>query len=147
MDKDSFIYTIASTEKKNNDDLEYVIDVGGFGSSFNHFNIEVLNLVLDGGVEPNDGYLILVCKDFGSSGYFCTSKLASNETMICVVGTNDDILMGNGGISFRANNLRMKREVRFKFLLPSLEDVVDDVNINVVNITDWLLTLKVTPIE
>lgn len=147
MDKDSFIYTIASTEKKNNDDLEYVIDVGGFGSSYNHFNIEVLNLVLDGGVDPNDGYLILVCKDLGSSGYFCASKLPSNETMICVVGTNDDILMGNGGISFRANNLRMKREVRFKFLLPSLEDVVDDVNINVVNITDWLLTLKVTPIE
>jgi hypothetical protein len=147
MEKESFIYTIASTEKKNNDDLEYVIDVGGFGSSFNHFNIEVLNLVLDGGVDPDDGYLILVCKDLGSSGYFCTSKLPSNESMLCVVGTNDDILMGNGGITFHANNLRMKREVRFKFLMPSLEDVVDDVNINVVNITDWLLTLKVTPIE
>lgn len=149
MEKESFTYTICSTEYVqiiNNQ--EYYIDIGGFGSKFNNFHIEVLNCIVNQGVDPADGFLILVASDFGSSGVFCQSKLPSNETVLCTVATNDDVLMSNGGISFRAENLRMKRRVRFKWLLPTLENAIDDVDINLNGIlTSWMLTLKVTPID
>lgn len=149
MQKNSFIYTISSQETTTFHPSEWTIDVGGFSSApTNNFRIEVINCTFDGGLNPTDGYVMLLAKNLAEDGYFCRSLLPSDEAILCTIGCNDDILMSNGGISFNAKNLRMKRQVIFKLLLSTFDIPVDDVNINVGTYeSEWLLTLKVTPIE
>ena len=149
-DKKSFIYTISSPEKTNDDDLEYHINVGGFSSSYNNYKCEVLSIILDGGYDADDGFLVLVTDNFSQDSYFSRSILSSTETIISHVATNSNITPSSGGYSFRVNNLRTVRSVRFKFLLPDMSPInLDAANLNVNNgiRTDWLLVLKMTELD
>ena len=150
MEKDSFMYTISSEEafSYNLDSSEWIFELGGFSSSpFNHFKIEVVNCIFDNGLNPENGYIMLIARDLAENGYFCRSLLPANEAIVCTVGCNDDVYLSNGGTAFNAKNLRMKRQILFKVLLSTFETPVHEVNINVDGITNWLLTLKVTPIK
>jgi hypothetical protein len=67
---------------------------------------------------------------------------------VCVIPTNVDVLMSNGGIQFKVNNCRMKKTIKFRFLLPDFSPVVDGTDINVGGVeTKWLLTLRMVPNE
>jgi len=146
-DKKSFIYTISSAEKTNDDDLEYHINIGGFNSSYNNYHCEVLSLILDGGYEESDGFLLLVANNFSEDSYFSRGILSSTETIVSHVATNPNITPSSGGHKFRMNNLRTMRSVRFKFLLPDMSPVENEIDINTTMTTDWLLILKMTELD
>ena len=146
-EKKSFIYTISSAEKTNDDDIEYHINIGGFNSSYNNYQCEVLSLILDGGYEESDGFLMLVANNFSEDSYFSRGILSSTETIVSYVATNPNISPSSWGHSFRMNNLRTVRSVRFKFLLPNMNSVADGIDINNDITTDWLLVLKMTELD
>ena len=146
-EKKSFIYTISSSEKTNDDDIEYHINIGGFNSSYNNYQCEVLSLILDGGYEESDGFFMLVANNFSEDSYFSRGILSSTETIVSYVATNPNISPSSGGHQFRMNNLRTVRSVRFKFLLPNMNPVADGIDINNDITTDWLLALKMTELD
>lgn len=148
MEKKSFIYTISSTEKINNQFDRYDINIGGFNSSYNNYKCEVLSLILDENYLQTNGYLLLVADNFAQDGYFCRSKLPSTETIVSHVAINPNITPSSGGNIFPMSNLRTTRMVTFRFLLPNLTPTVDEVDLNInEEITFWLLTLKMTEID
>jgi len=147
-EKKSFIYTISSSEKTNDDNLEYHINIGGFSSSYNNYHCEVLHLILDSGYFEEDGYLLLVANNFSQDSYCSRGVLSSSETIVSHVATNANITPSSGGYSFRVNNLRTTRSVRFKFLLANMPPVVDEVNINIDPYqTNWIMVLKMTELD
>lgn len=149
MQKYSFNYTISSDDRINTDanQIYYDIDFGGLQSPYDNFQIEVVNCVLNGSVEELNGYLILTCQGLHDDGIFCRKVLNANECIMCTIPTNIDTLMSSGGISFRANNCRMVKRIKFRFLSPSFDPVIDGTDINLSGAeTKWLLTLRMTPI-
>jgi hypothetical protein len=149
MEKESFIYTISSSDRLNNgaNQVYYDIDFGGFSSDHENYKIQVVNCVLSGSVDENNGYLIMTCNGLNDDGVFCEKILNASESVVCVIPTNVDVLMSNGGVEFKASNIRMSRRIRFKFMRPDFSDCIDGDDINVGNVdTSWLLTLRMTPI-
>jgi hypothetical protein len=150
MEKESFNYTISSDDRTNTlaNQIYYDVDFGGFSNNHDDYRVEVVNYILNGSVLETNGYLILIAEDLHDNGVFCNRILSSNESVVCVIPTNVDVLMSNGGVSFKANNCRMKKNVKFKFLLPDFTNVVDGVDINLGGVeTKWLLTLRMVPYE
>ena len=149
MEKESFNYTISSNDRVNTDanQIYYDIDFGNMMSPHDNYRIEVVNCIMNGAVEEDNGYLTLVCENLHDNGIFCRNLLNSNECVICTIPTNFDVLMSSGGIVFNASNCRMTKRIRFKLLLPSFVPVTSGTDINVGGVeTRWLLTLRLTPI-
>jgi hypothetical protein len=126
MEKETFNNTISSDDRNNTaaNQIYYDIDFGGFSNNHDDYKIEVVNCILNGSVLESNGYLILVAEDLHDNGVFCNGNLSSNESVVCVIPTNVDVLMSNGGIQFKANNCRMKKTIKFRFLLPDFTNVV-----------------------
>ena len=149
---ESFNYVISSDDRTNNvDQLTnfYEIDFGGFNTPYDDFNIEVVQVILNGNVLSSNGYVILIAQDLNDGkSLFCPQILDGNQSIIGVISTNIDGLISNSNITFRANNLRMIKRVRFSLHLPNFLPCVDGVDINIGAIeTRWVLTLKMTPIK
>jgi hypothetical protein len=149
MEKQSFNYTISSSDRINSADnqIYYDIDFGGFSSNNDNYKIEVVNCVFSGGVAEDNGYLIMTCDGLNENGVFCRKVLNSTESILCVIPVNVDVLMSSGGIEFIANNIRTERRIRIKLLKPDFTPVVDGTDINVGIETEWLLTLRLTPVD
>jgi len=143
----SFIYTISSIEKQNNDYLgTFHIDVGGLNENFNNYSCEVLSFMVDGFVLISKGFLLFIAENLSDDGYFCRGKLASNQTILSHVSLTARSLNSVGN-TFVIKNIRMKRRVIFSFLTPDLVAAVDEVDINLGSITEWFLTLRLTGID
>ena len=54
---------------------------------------------------------------------------------------------GSTGISFKVKNCQARRPIRFKWLKPDFTEVISGTDINVGGETEWVLVLKMTPIE
>ena len=149
MQKHSFNYTISSDDRTNTDpdQIYYDIDFGNLNTNYNDFQIEVVNCILSGDIDNTIGYFILTVEGLHDDGVFCKTQLNSNQAVVCVIPTNADVLMSNGGVSFRANNLRMTKRVTFRLLNPDFTAVTDGTDINTTSETKWLLTLRLTPIN
>ena len=149
MEKEAFNYTISSDDRTNTDpdQIYYDINFGNLNSKYNNFQIEVVNCVLSGDVDNTIGYFIFTVEGLHENGVFCRTLLSSNQAVLCVIPTNADILMSNGGASFRANNLKMTKKITFRLLNPDFTAVSDGSDINTSAETKWLLTLRLIPIE
>jgi hypothetical protein len=149
MDQDSFIYTISSSDRLNNGNNQayYDINFGGFSSHHENYKIEVINCILSGSVDENNGYLIMTCSGLNEDGVFCNKVLNSSESILCVIPTNNDVLMSSGGVEFKASNIRIPRGITFKLLKPDFSICEDHIDINVNGVeTKWILTLRMTPV-
>ena len=87
-----------------------------------------------------------MCENLADDGSFCNSLLNSNQAILTTVSTDINSLMSTNGSTFIARDCKQKKRVRFKFVNPDLSDVVDTTDINIVEDTNWVLTLKMTPI-
>tara|TARA_R110000851_G_scaffold38124_3_gene98030 strand:+ start:2427 stop:2738 length:312 start_codon:yes stop_codon:yes gene_type:complete len=103
--------------------------------------------VISGAVNEDNGYLILICEGLNNNGVFCPKVLNSNDSIICTIPVNYDVLMSSGGIEFTANSIRIAKTIRFSLLTSSFDPVVSGVDININVETQWILTLKITPVE
>jgi hypothetical protein len=148
MEKQSFNYTLSSSDRINNeaDQIYYDIDFGGFSTDDENYKIEVINCVLSGAVAETNGYLIMTCNELNENGVFCRKVLNSSEAILCVIPVNVDVLMSSGGVEFISNNIRIERRIRIKLLKPDFTPVVDGTDINVNAETQWILTLRLTPV-
>ena len=150
---DSFNYVISSDDRTN--DIGqltnfYEIDFGGFNTSSNRgdFNIEVVQCILNGNVLSSNGYIMLIVENLADNGVFCPQILDANQAIVAVISTNIDGLISNSNITFRANNCKMIKRIRFSLHKPDFNECVDDVDININGIESrWVLTLKMTPIK
>jgi len=146
MEKESFTYIICSQEKTNTEGTHYDIDFGGFGNNNENYKIDVLNFIVNDTLLEPRGFMIFLCEDLADNGSFCTSLLNGNQAIITTISTESNSLMSTSGSTFIARNCKQKKRVRFKFVNHDLSDVVDDQDINLGYDTDWVLTLKMTPI-
>jgi hypothetical protein len=143
----SFNYVISSTEKVNaGTGVVYDIDLGNLNNSHDEYLVEVLDLSIDGKVLNSAGYIILTAENFAENGFFCRNKLSTNESIIAAINVNDNVLYGVGGTKFKAKGFRMKKRVRFNMRKFDLDLAVSGTDINVGGDSEWLLTLKMTPI-
>ena len=147
---DSFNYVISSDDRVDltpNQNF-YEIDFGGFNTPYENFNIEVVQCILNGNVKSSNGYIMLVVENLADNGIYCPQILDAHQAIVAVISTNIDGLISNSNITFRANNLRMIKRVRFSLHLPNFLPCVDGVDINIGAIeTRWVLTLKLSPIK
>ena len=147
---ESFNYVISSDDRVDltpNQNF-YEIDFGGFNTPYENFNIEVVQCILNGNVLSSNGYIMLIVENLADNGVYCPQILDANQAIVAVISTNIDGLISNSNITFRANNLRMIKRVRFSLHLPNFLPCVDAVDINIGAIeTRWVLTLKMTPIK
>jgi hypothetical protein len=156
MDK-SFTYMICSDDRKNTTlpadtyPIFYNIDFGGFGEEYDNYMCEVVSLGLSGGTLGSIRYIMMVCENLSNDGYFCRNKLSSNNVILSIIpmsAVQDSLLQSDGGnVKFRVNNCRIFKEVKFYFLRPDFTPVLvgGDLN-NGGTETNWILTLKMTPI-
>ena len=149
---ESFNYVISSDDRTNNvDQLTnfYEIDFGGFNTTYSDFNIEVVQVILNANVLSSNGYVILIAQDLNDGyGRFCPKIMDGSQAIIGVISTNIDGLISNSNITFRSNNCRMIKRVRFSLHKPNFHPCVSGTDINVGGIeTRWVLTLKMTPIK
>ena len=149
---DSFNYVISSDDRTNNiGQLTnfYEIDFGGFNTPYDNFNIEVVQVILNGNVLSSNGYVILIAQDLNDGkSLFCPQILDGNQAIIGVISTNIDGLISNSNINFRSNNCRMIKRVRFSLHNPNFNECISGTDINIAGIeTRWVLTLKLSPIK
>ena len=143
----SFNYVISSTEKVNaGTGVVYDIDLGNINNIHNEYLVEVLDLSIDGKVLNTAGYLILTAENFAEDGFFCRNKLSANECIISAINVNEQVLYGVGGTKFKAKGFRMNKRIRFNMRKFDLDLAVSGTDINVGGDSEWLLTLKMTPI-
>ena len=149
---ESFNYVISSDDRTN--DIGqltnfYEIDFGGFNTSYDNFNIEVVQVILNGNVLSSNGYLILIAQDLNDgNSIFCPQILDGNQSIIGIISSNIDGLISNSNINFRSNNCRMIKRVRFTLHNSDFNECVSETDINIGGIeTRWVLTLKMTPIK
>jgi hypothetical protein len=145
MEKESFTYILCSQEKTNTDGTFWDIDFGRFGNNATNYKIDVLNFIVNDTLLTSRGYMVFLCENLADDGSFCSSLLHGNQAVLTTISTDLDSLMSTNGASFIANSCKNKR-IRFKFVNPDLSDVEDTVDINYGGDTNWVLTLKMTPI-
>ena len=147
---ESFNYVISSDDRVDltpNQNF-YEIDFGGFNTPYENYNIEVVQCILNGNVLSSNGYIMLIVENLADNGVFCPQILDAQQAIVAVISTNIDGLISNSNITFRANNCRMIKRVRFSLHLPNFLPCVDGVDINIGAIeTRWVLTLKMIPIK
>jgi len=157
MNDESFTYMICSDDRKNTlpaagQPIIYQIDFGGFSEQYDNYMCEVVSVGITDGLVTNARYLIFACDNLANNGYFCRSKLPSNDVILSLVATTavgDVLLQTDGGYSkFRVNNCRMPKQVTFYFLKPDFSNAIVGTDINVGGAeTKWMLTLRMTPIK
>lgn len=147
---ESFNYVISSDDRVDltpNQNF-YEIDFGGFNAPYENYNIEVVQCILNGNVLSSNGYIMLVVENLADNGLFCPQILDAHQAIVAVISTNIDGLISNSNITFRANNCRMIKRVRFSLHNPNFLPCVSGTDINIGAIeTRWVLTLKMTPIK
>jgi hypothetical protein len=147
MDTESFNFVISSDDRVNTtaNQIYYDLDMGMVNSSHSNFIVEVIQIVLNGNILGTNGYLLFTAEGLADNGLFCRNKLSSSQAVLGVISANIDGLMCNTPTTFLANNIRMKKRVRFSLLKPDFSPVVSGVDINIGDETRWVLTLKMTP--
>ena len=147
---DSFNYVISSDDRVDltpNQNF-YEIDFGGFNTPYENFNIEVVQCILNGNVKSSNGYIILVVENLADNGIYCPQILDAHQAIVAVISTNIDGLISNSNITFRSNNCRMIKRVKFSLHKPDFKECVSGTDINIGNIeTRWVITLKMTGIK
>ena len=160
----SFTYIISSQERTNNlpeagIKMIYEINFGGFIDQYDDYMCEVVSFVLISGITVLNSYWLVCAENLSENGYFCKSQLKAKECVLTLLPTSqaaDAAIQSDGGYSsFRVNNCRSSKQVRFFFLKSDFTPVLHQTDINipipgppVVPVeTRWLLTLKMTPIE
>ena len=147
---ESFNYVISSDDRVDltpNQNF-YEIDFGGFNTPYENYNIEVVQCILNGNVLSSNGYIMLIVQNLADNGVFCPQILDANQAIVSVISTNIDGLISNSNITFRSNNCRMIKRVRFSLHNPNFNECVSGTDINIGGIeTRWVLTLKLSPIK
>jgi hypothetical protein len=157
---ESFTYMICSDERKNTflpagQPLFYDIDFGGFSEKYDSYNCQVIAVALGGnGVSQSFNHLFFCCNGLAENGYFCKSKLNNQTAILAIVAMSSlsEILVQNenGHSTFRVNNCRTLKQVRFSFLKADLTPVLVGGDLNNVGqggVTPWAVTFKMTPIK
>lgn len=149
---DSFNYVISSDDRLNDvGQLTnfYEIDFGGFNTSYDNFNVEIIQVVLNGNVLSSNGYLIMVAQDLNDGqSVFCPGILNSNESILGVISANIDGLISNSSINLRTNDVRMHKNIVFSLRNPDFSLCVSGTDINLGGIeTRWVITMKLSPIK
>ena len=164
MDK-SFTYTIASRERTNTtlpasgEAVFYDVDFGGFSEEYDDYMCEVQSFTLMSGIVTTQVYWMLCAKNLNNNGYFCKNKLSQRDCVLALMPLSplqEALIQSDGGYSkIRVNNCRSIKQITFTLLKPDFTPVLCGTEINIpiagppiVPVeTNWLLVLKMTPIE
>lgn len=151
---ESFTYMISSNERTNNDPNValtnfYDFNFGGFNEPYEEYQVQVLSFSCTGGIPVATGYYIFVVENLDTDGYFCKKMLTNRQVILTKLPLNaisDAFIQSdNGSTGFKIKNARNVRNVKFSFLTSSF--VVPAVGtINYQSETQWILSLKMTPI-
>ena len=141
----SFNYVLSSQDKINMDATYYELMFGGFNSQYNDYHVEVIGLVISN-INVLD-YTMMTASNLSYDGYFCRNILGSDTCILANISAESIPQMTSNGSSFTVKNCRVPRLVTFKFLNADFTELIDGVDINVEAQSNWLLTLKMTPIE
>ena len=144
----SFNYVISSKDRINQgaNPLYYDINFGGLNTEYDNFYIEVLQCNITSDLNDINDYLVMTCKGLNENGIFCPTNLNADECILCTIPIDiRDTKQGFGGISFRSNNCRMLKTIRITFLTQDMVPVIAS-DVNTINETQWILTLRMTPI-
>ena len=146
---ESFNYVISSDDRVNIGQLTntYEINFGGFNSNYENFNVEIIQLILNGNVLSSNGYIMLIAENLADNGVYCPQILDANQAIVAVISTNIDGLISNSNITFRCNQCRMIKRIRFSLHKPDFNECISETDINIGYETRWVLTLKMTPIK
>ena len=155
--KNSFTYVISSDERTNDavNQIYYDIDFGGFSEMTQDYHCEVLSLTINGMVNTTPatiGYFMFMCENLHDTGFFMVRKISNRDCLISImpITTLNDAHhrhTGSTGISFKVKNCQARRPIIFKLLKPDFTEVISGTDINVGGETEWVLVLKMTPIE
>ena len=151
---ESFTYMISSNERTNNDPNValtnfYDFNFGGFNEPYEEYQVQVLSFSCTGGIPVGTGYYIFVVENLDTDGYFCKKMLTNRQVVLTKLPLNaisDAFIQSdNGSTGFKIKNARNVRNVKFSFLTSSF--VAPAVGtINHQGETQWILSLKMTPI-
>ena len=151
---ESFTYMISSNERTNNDPLValtnfYDFNFGGFTEPYEEYQVQVLSFSCTGGIPVATGYFIFIVENLDTDGYFCKNMLNNRQVVLTKLPLNaisDAFIQSdNGSTGFKIKNARNVRNVKFSFLTSSF--VAPAVGtINHQGETQWILSLKMTPI-
>jgi hypothetical protein len=141
----SFTYVISSADRTNNapERVFYDIPFGGFRITQQNCLVEVISCFINGEVNVDLGYLILTATGLAEDGLYCTNSIPSNEAVICTIPLNH--LYITTGSTFTVKDCHIKKSVRFQFKKLNFVSVVTDQDINLLDETRFVLTLKITP--
>ena len=164
MDK-SFTYTISSRERTNTilpaagEAVFYDVDFGGFSEEYDDYMCEVQSFTLMSGIVTTQVYWMLCAKNLNNNVYFCKNKLSQRDCVLALMPLSplqEALIQSDGGYSkIRVNNCRSIKQITFTLLKPDFTPVLCGTEINIpiagppiVPVeTNWLLVLKMTPIE
>ena len=109
----------------------------------------MVQVILNGNVLSSNGYVILIAQDLNDGyGIFSPKIMDASQAIIGVISTNIDGLISNSNITFRSNNCRMIKRVKFSLHKPDFNECISGTDINVGGIeTRWVITLKLSPIK
>ena len=157
----SFIYTITSTDRVNDPQSfvdYYDIDFGGFGVAGNasrDYMCEVIQLTLSGSIEQTMGYVLFSAEGLHTGMYH--SNRPSNQCLVACISTNEDVLSTSQGTTFTVSDCQTKKRVKFFFtdsrFIPLISGDATDTNVGDSDIhqmgveTDWILSLRLTPLD
>ena len=154
---ESFSYIISSNERTNEPATPqnltnfYDINFGGFREPYEEYKVEVLSFACAGGIPDAlvSKYFVFIVENLDADGYFCEKKLTKKQIILSTlqINTATSVInyVQNGGVVFKIKNARNVKKVTFKFLRPGFNDPDFD-EINDGGETQWILTLKLTPI-
>jgi hypothetical protein len=151
---ESFTYMISSNERTNNDPNValtnfYDFNFGGFNEPYEEYQVQVLSFSCTGGIPVATGYYIFVVENLDTDGYFCKKMLTNRQVILTKLPLNaisDAFIQSDkGSTGFKIKNARNVRNVKFSFLTSSF-GVPAVGTINHQGETQWILSLKMTPI-
>ena len=156
---ESFTYMLHSLDRKNKtpfvngEPIYYDFDFGGFTEHYDDYICEVISFAFSENILGFTRTSVLVCENLAVNGYFLKNIFSKKNCIITIIGHNvlaDGRIQTklSGGISFRVNNCRVKKEVKFFWLNTDLSLAPSGTNLNLNNgETKWFLTFKMTPIK
>ena len=150
MENQNINYVISSDDKTNTGIGNYYdIEFGGLNTGFEDFIVTVNQVVLNGNVLSSNGYILLTAENLATGNdVFSPGILGANECIVGVISTNIDGLMSNTGISFRVNNIRTRKQIKFRLLTPDFNSAVSGTDININNIeTRWVLQMSLKAVK
>ena len=158
----TFTYVICSDDRTNTtlpaagEAVFYDVDFGDFSEEYDDYMCEVVSFTLMSGIVIAQAYWMLCAKNLTENGYFCKSKLSPKDCVLVLMpltALQEALIQSDGGYSkIRINNCRSIKQVTFTLLKPDFTPVLCGTEINIPPgqtpvETNWLLVLKMTPIE